>query len=43
MLDLIIGWVWVVGKELLRHQNESWRAEAALERRVLDEGLLDWI
>jgi hypothetical protein len=38
--DLVIAWVGMRCQQLRRHQHESGRAKAALERTRLDEGFL---
>src|SRR6202040_249816 len=38
--DLVVAWVGMRGQQLRRHQHESGRAKAALERTRLDEGFL---
>src|SRR5215470_10767740 len=40
MLDLVVVRIGVAVEQLLGHQDEPGRAEAALERALLDEGLL---
>src|SRR5215475_529321 len=41
VLDLVVVRIGMAVEQLLGHQDEPGRAEAALERALLDEGLLD--
>ena len=38
-----IVWLRVAREQSYRAHDETWRAESALERRVFDESLLDWM
>src|SRR5215471_19029172 len=40
VFDALVVRIGVLVEQLFHHQHEAWRAEAALERAALDEGLL---
>ena len=40
MLDVVVARIGILFEQLMRHQDETRRAEAALERAAIDEGLL---